>query len=273
MTHRAWLIALTAALAACSQKGPAPEAEPVVATVAAAGETAPTAQDGANGVAIWVHPEDGARSLVLGAGGTGGLEVYGLDGTLKQRVSDIEASQVMVRYGFEIGGARQPLVLAYDPMRSALTGYTIDDGQLCAPARRADPGRRRADGTVRLHQRDHGPRLCARHDGFRRHAPVGAIRERRRARGPPGAQRRARQGRGVLRGRRRERHHVLRRRGARRHVAARRPGNRSGTQDRRPRGAARRDHRRGQGHRTRAGRGRQGAPHRVRYLVGAFLCL
>ena len=130
MTHRAWLIALTAAFAACSQKAPAPAAGPAVATIAAAGETTPTAQDGANGVAIWVHPEDGARSLVLGAGGTGGLEVYGLDGTLKQRVSDIEASQVMVRYGFEIGGARRPLVLAYDPMRSALVGYTIDDGGL-----------------------------------------------------------------------------------------------------------------------------------------------
>ena len=75
-----------------------------VTTVAAAGETAPTAQDGANGVAIWVHPEDGAKSLILGAGGTGGLEVYGLDGALRQRISDIEASQVMVRYGFEIGG-------------------------------------------------------------------------------------------------------------------------------------------------------------------------
>ncbi len=151
MTHRAWLIALTAALAACSQKAPAPEAEPVVATVAAAGETAPTAQDGANGVAIWVHPEDGAQSLVLGAGGTGGLEVYGLDGALKQRVSDIEASQVMVRYGFEIGGARRPLVLAYDPMRSALIGYTIDNGQLARLPGAPIAGGRRADGPVRLH--------------------------------------------------------------------------------------------------------------------------
>ena len=130
MTHRAWLIALTAALAACSQKAPVPEAGPAVATVASAGETAPTAQDGANGVAIWVHPEDGAQSLILGAGGTGGLEVYGLDGALKQRVSDIEASQVMVRYGFEIGGGKRPLVLAYDPMRSTLIGYTIDNGEL-----------------------------------------------------------------------------------------------------------------------------------------------
>ena len=130
MTHRAWLIALTAALAACSQKAPAPEAGPAVATVASTGETAPTAEDGANGVAIWVHPKDGARSLILGAGGTGGLEVYGLDGALKQRVSDIEASLVMVRYGFEIGAGERPLVLAYDPMRSTLIGYTIDDGEL-----------------------------------------------------------------------------------------------------------------------------------------------
>ncbi len=81
------------------------EAGPAVATVAAAAETAPTAQDGANGVAIWVHPEDGAKSLILGAGGTGGLEVYGLDGALKQRIADIEASHVTVRYGFEFGGA------------------------------------------------------------------------------------------------------------------------------------------------------------------------
>src|SRR5688572_2492120 len=130
MTHRAWLIALTAALAACSQKAPAPDAQPAVVTVAAAGETAPTAEDGANGVAIWVHPEDAAQSLVLGAGGTGGLEVYGLDGALKQRVADIEASQVMVRYGFEIGGSRRPLVLAYDPMRSTLIGFTVDNGEL-----------------------------------------------------------------------------------------------------------------------------------------------
>ncbi len=130
MTHRAWLVALTAALAACSHEAPAPAAGPAVATVAAAGETAPTAEDGANGVAIWVHPEDAAQSLILGAGGTGGLEVYGLDGALKQRVSDIEASQVMVRYGFEIGGARRPLVLVYDPMRSTLTGFTIDNGEL-----------------------------------------------------------------------------------------------------------------------------------------------
>jgi 3-phytase len=130
MTHRAWLLALTAALAACSQKAPAPAGQPALKAVPAAGETAPTAEDGANGVAIWVHPEDGAQSLVLGAGGTGGLEVYGLDGALRQRIADIEASQVMVRYGFDLGGEKRPLVLAYDPMRSALVGFTVEEGSL-----------------------------------------------------------------------------------------------------------------------------------------------
>jgi len=70
MLNRPWLLVLTAALAACSRPATEPAAEPLPATVAAAAETAPTAQDGANGVAIWVHPEDGAKSLVLGAGGT-----------------------------------------------------------------------------------------------------------------------------------------------------------------------------------------------------------
>ncbi|MGH8243056.1 MAG: phytase, partial [Steroidobacteraceae bacterium] len=126
MPNRASLALVIAALCGCAQQTPTPATEPAVATVAAAGETAPTAEDGANGVAIWVHPDDGAKSLILGAGGTGGLEVYGLDGALRQRVSEIEASQVTVRQSFNLGGRKLPLVLAYDPMRSQLTGYTID---------------------------------------------------------------------------------------------------------------------------------------------------
>jgi 3-phytase len=126
MLNRPWLLVLTAALTACSRPATEPVAEPAPATVAAAAETAPTAQDGANGVAIWVHPVDGAKSLILGAGGTGGLEVYGLDGALKQRIGDIEASHVALRHGFQPGGEAIPLALVYDPMRSVLVGFTID---------------------------------------------------------------------------------------------------------------------------------------------------
>lgn len=130
MPNRLWLLVLTAALTACSRPATEPAAEPAPPTVAAAAETAPTAQDGANGVAIWVHPEDGAKSLILGAGGTGGLEVYGLDGGLKQRISDIEASHVTLRYGFDLAGRKVPLVLAFDPMRSQLFPFTVDDAGL-----------------------------------------------------------------------------------------------------------------------------------------------
>ena len=129
MPIRAWLLVLIAVLTGCSLSSPQPAAEPAPATVAAAAETAATAEDGANGVAIWIHPQDGAKSLVLGAGGTGGLEVYGLDGALRQRIGDLEATHVTVRYDFDLGSKKLPLVIVYEPTRSALIGYTIDEAQ------------------------------------------------------------------------------------------------------------------------------------------------
>lgn len=126
MRNHAWFVLPLAALAACSHRSPETAAEQTLPSVAASAETAPTAEDGANGVSVWIDAEDGARSLILGAGGTGGLEVYGLDGGLKQRVSEIEADLVDVRYGFDFGGRSGPLVLAYDPVRSGLTGLTFD---------------------------------------------------------------------------------------------------------------------------------------------------
>jgi 3-phytase len=131
MLNRAWLLLPVAALAACSRPSSETQAEQALPGVPAAAETAPTAEDGANGVAVWVDPQDASRSLILGAGGTGGLEVYGLDGRLKQRVSEIEADLVDVRYGFDLGGRTGSLVLAYDPVRSGLIGLTFDAaGQL-----------------------------------------------------------------------------------------------------------------------------------------------
>jgi 3-phytase len=126
MPYSLWPLILAAALTACSGPSTGPAAEPAAVTVPAAAETAPTAEDGANGVAIWVHPEDGAKSLTLGAGGTGGLEVYGLDGALRQRIAELEATHVAVRYDFELGGARRPLVLVYEPVHSALVGFSVD---------------------------------------------------------------------------------------------------------------------------------------------------
>jgi 3-phytase len=128
MLHRALPLVFLASLGGCSRPtGTGAEGNPATVTVAAAAETAPTAEDGANGVAIWVHPTDGAGSLILGAGGTGGLEVYGLDGALRQRIGGTEASQVSVSYGFDFNGKQIPLVLVYEPTTSALHGFTVNE--------------------------------------------------------------------------------------------------------------------------------------------------
>jgi len=129
MSNRAWLLLLTVALTACNRPAAESADGPAPVTLAAAAETAPTAEDGANGVAIWVNADDPTKSLVLGAGGTGGLEVYGLDGALRQRIGDIEASHVALRDRFTLGGQAKPLVLAYESRSSSLLGYTIDGAQ------------------------------------------------------------------------------------------------------------------------------------------------
>ena len=129
MPNRAWLFFSTLIFAACARPPAEPADGPAAVTVAAVAETAPTAEDGANGVAIWVNADDPTKSLILGAGGSGGLEVYGLDGALRQQLGDIESTHVAVRYGFTIGGRPKPLVLVYESLSSSLLGYTIDAAQ------------------------------------------------------------------------------------------------------------------------------------------------
>ncbi len=91
MANRAW-----SAFPACSARGLCPECQRTRRRAccrdrAGGSRDRTDLEDGANGVAIWVHPADPAKSLILGAGGSGGLEVYGLDGALRQRIGDIEA--------------------------------------------------------------------------------------------------------------------------------------------------------------------------------------
>jgi myo-inositol-hexaphosphate 3-phosphohydrolase len=58
-------------------------APPSVLPVAAGGETAPVGHSGdaADDPAIWVHPSDPSRSVVIGNDKQGALEVYDLVGT------------------------------------------------------------------------------------------------------------------------------------------------------------------------------------------------
>jgi 3-phytase len=109
----------------------------MVAVAAAPTDTAPTRvtprlqteaslQDAASDVAIWIHPTDPARSLVLGAGGTAGLETFDLRGALVQRFDSLEATFVDVRYAVAAGGSAVDVALVLDAAKARLHMLAID---------------------------------------------------------------------------------------------------------------------------------------------------
>lgn len=122
---------LAAALCACSAKTGAPAAQaaqtsPETVAVTSLAETDPSAQDDANDVAIWVHPTDPSRSLVLGTAGTAGLELFGLDGKKRASFGGAELDHVDVLYGFDAGAGPGALVVGYDRRSGGLLALTID---------------------------------------------------------------------------------------------------------------------------------------------------
>ena len=89
------------------------DASPLTPTAAI--ETDPVAGEGdaADDPAIWVHPADPSRSLVLGTDKKGGLVVFDLDGRRLQVVSDgSRPNNVDVLYGFPLGGEVVDLAVA-----------------------------------------------------------------------------------------------------------------------------------------------------------------
>lgn len=114
---RAGTLALLLASAALAQGGAA-------ATV----ETAPvpTPGDSAFDTAIWIHPTDVSRSLVLGTDQlTGGVFAYGLDGAQVDFVLG-PARGIDVRHGFPLGGGRVALVAAASVNTGAISLFTVD---------------------------------------------------------------------------------------------------------------------------------------------------
>lgn len=78
--------------------------------------------------AIWVHPTDSSKSLVLGALKDGGMDVYDLDGQLVQEIApaDIRYNNVDVAYGVELGGMRVDIAVATDRKNDMLVIFRID---------------------------------------------------------------------------------------------------------------------------------------------------
>jgi 3-phytase len=81
--------------------------------------------------AIWVHPDDPARSLIIGtmkvAAPAGALVVFGMDGQIRQTVTGIDRpNNVDVEYGFPLGGRRVDLVVATERLRRQLRVFRVD---------------------------------------------------------------------------------------------------------------------------------------------------
>jgi 3-phytase len=92
--------------------------------------------------AIWVHPADPSKSLILGTdkiAGEGALYVFGLDGKQRQRIAPLDRpNNVDVEYGLSLGGRRVDIAVVTERKQHRLRifGIPADGGALVdlAPA-------------------------------------------------------------------------------------------------------------------------------------------
>ena len=106
-----WQDVLTAAK---QFKRPAPAAPPRIATVQAAVETVPveTGVDAADDPAIWIHPTDPAKSVIIATQKQSGLYVYDLAGKPLQFLPAGRMNNVDLRNSFRLAGKAVTLVTA-----------------------------------------------------------------------------------------------------------------------------------------------------------------
>jgi 3-phytase len=96
----------------------------VVATIET--EPMPHGGDAADDPAIWVNPEDPARSMIIGTDKLGGLAVYDLAGVQIQYRPDGNMNNVDLRAGFALGGQRVAIVTAGNRSGNRIAIYRID---------------------------------------------------------------------------------------------------------------------------------------------------
>lgn len=94
-------------------------------------QTAPVAGD-ADDPAIWIHPRDPNRSLIIGTDKRAGvLYVYNLQGKVVQVVEGLRRpNNVDVEYGLQVGKRRVDLVVATEREAQRLRIYAVEEGRL-----------------------------------------------------------------------------------------------------------------------------------------------
>lgn len=119
--------ALNARLDAWLAEHPAAAAPARPPVVLPTGQTQPVreAGDAADDPAIWVHPGQGARSLILATDKKRGLAVYGLDGRERQFLPVGRINNVDLRQGLIYGGRKLDLAVATQRDEAGLVLFGI----------------------------------------------------------------------------------------------------------------------------------------------------
>jgi 3-phytase len=128
MRTRIALAVITAALSAGCTAGAIPEGTPA-ATVNPALFTEPVADD-ADDPAVWIHPADPARSLVLGtnkvAAPRGALVMFGLDGRIRQTIGGLDRpNNVDVEQNVALGGRTLDIAIVTERLKHRLRVFSI----------------------------------------------------------------------------------------------------------------------------------------------------
>ncbi|MCY4095057.1 MAG: phytase [Gammaproteobacteria bacterium] len=99
------------------------------ATVVALVETEPVTSkdDAADDPAIWVHPQDVARSLIFATDKRRGVEVYSLDGERIQSIRVGRVNNIDIRQNVEWGDKRVDLAVATNRSTNSLTVLFIEE--------------------------------------------------------------------------------------------------------------------------------------------------
>jgi 3-phytase len=116
--------------------------------------------------AIWIHPKDAARSLILGTNKTpapsGALVVFGLDGRIRQTIDGIDRpNNVDVEYGVSVGGRRIDIAVLTERLKRRLRVFEInaDEGNVTdivpdgLPVFEGQPGESGAPMGIALYRR------------------------------------------------------------------------------------------------------------------------
>ena len=140
------LLALTAAIAAACGGGKAIPTEQPSATPPCGSDVAsrpirlqlgrlsatvetdpvPSSGDAADDAAVWVHPRDPGRSVVIGTDKRGGIGVYDLSGRELSYREDGKPNNVDLRCGFRLRDRSVALVTAGDRERNEILVYRLD---------------------------------------------------------------------------------------------------------------------------------------------------